>query len=357
MKSYCKGLVLDEARFVSAIGEWRGSQSGRKNWHRVEQEHGSARALAARLAEEVRERRLMTRPIARHLEVDPSSGKVRDIGIASVKQQVLDYAVIGALMPMFERHIGRWQMAGIRGRGQLRAALAVRRWARRRDAAWFAQLDIRKFYPSVPHSVVMGLLRKYVRSDDVLYTTSYLLSTYGDGVGLNIGSALSIWLGNWLLSFAYHHLESLGKVRRGRRVSLVTHQVWYLDDHVVWARSKRDLKVAVRSLVRFVGERLGVSHKPWKPCLTAREPVNLCGYPTTPVRVRMRGRTFLRARRAFRRFLRRPGLSLARRVISYWGFVRHADARRFAEREMVPLAVSRARRLVSTTDRGSCQCA
>ena len=66
MKSYCKGLRIDEALVVSAYESWLDSKAGKKNAWRVPQEHGSASALIAEIVREVETRSLTFRPIKRY---------------------------------------------------------------------------------------------------------------------------------------------------------------------------------------------------------------------------------------------------------------------------------------------------
>lgn len=349
MKSYCKGLAMDRAHFARAYEAWRRGESGRRNAWRVERDHGSAGALVGELAEEVRERRLSLEPIRRYERTEPTNGKVRTIGIESVKQQVLDYAVVLALRPMLDARVGRWQVAGVPGRGQLAARDAMRRWVR--EGGYHAKADVRKCYPSISADVVMRILRKYVRSDDVLYCAGALLATYGGG--LEIGSYFSLCMANLVLSFAYHHVEGLHKVRRGRRVALVTHQLWHMDDALLTSRSKRDLRVAMRSLERYMRDELGLSLKGWKVSRTSdAEPLDMGGFRVRRRRTTLRARLFLRARRAFARFRRRRTLRLAYRVVSYWGWLAHADCDGYIRRNGLGGLFRSARGVVSRAGRG-----
>lgn len=58
-------------------------------------------------------------PIRYQMRRDNCSGKLRKIGLASIKQQVYDHIVVKACMGMFMNKIGQYQCASIRGRGQV----------------------------------------------------------------------------------------------------------------------------------------------------------------------------------------------------------------------------------------------
>lgn len=323
MKSYCKGLVMDRAHIARAYDEWCHAKAGHKNAWRVPKEHGSADALIDELVREIDGRRLRLRPIKRYEHRESTNGKVRTIGVESVKQQVLDYAIVLALEPMLVAKIGNWQVAGIKGKGQKACKHAMRKWVH--EGGYHVKLDIKQCYPSISHKVVRDIMRKYVRSTDVLYCVDAILDTYGEG--LEIGSYFSLQMANLVISFGYHHLEGLGKQRRGKWAPLITHQLWHMDDGLILAKDKRNLKMAVRSLVRYMHDEFGLSFKAWKVATTDEiEPLDMGGFVVRCDRCTLRAPIFKRAKRAFARFRKRRTLRLAYRVVSYWGWLASTDS-------------------------------
>lgn len=345
LKSYCKGLVITRGDVAAAYEKWRRALAGHKNAWRVEAEHGSADALIDELAREISQRSLTLRPIHRYERVEPTNGKRRIIGVESVKQQVLDYAVIGALEPFLSAKIGYWQVAGVPGKGQASCRRALRKWVR--EGGYHVKIDVKQCYPSISHEVVRKIMHKYVRSADILYCVDAILATYDMG-GLEIGSYFSLQVANLVLSFAYHHIDGLCKERRGKSVRLISHQIWHMDDGLILGRDKRNLRMAVRSLVRYMRDELGLTIKPWKIARTGEEePLDLGGFVVRPSRTTMRAGTFIRAKRAFRRFARHHSLRLARRICSYWGLLKHTDSDGFIARNNIYKLLRLARAIVS----------
>lgn len=355
MKSYCKGLVIDEGHVRAAFDAWANGESGRKNRHRVTEEHGSESALIDEIFREIRGRSLRFRPIHRYRRVEPTNGKVRVIGVESVKQQVVDYLAVTLLEPLYQAKVGYYQVASVKGKGQRLCRRSLRRWVR--GSKYHVKLDIRQCYPSTSHQVVYGIYSRYVRSDDVLYVISALLGTYTMG-GLEIGSYFSLRSMQLVLSFGYHHVESLGRRRRGRWVPHVRHQIWHMDDVLLISNNKSALKSAARSLAGMMESTLGLSVKSWKlGVVSEREPLDLGGWVVRPSsrhrgsRVTLRGGTFLRATRAYRSFEVRPTLRHATRCASYWGHMAHADCEGAIMRRNIRQAFARARHLVSAHDK------
>ncbi len=344
MRSYCKGLRIDETLIARAYEAWLRAPAGRKNAWRVEDEYGSADALIAEIEREIAGRCLTLRPIKRYRHREPTNGKLRVIGVESVKQQVCDYVALEALRPLLAAKVGFWQVSSVKGKGQLMAAHAVHRWSQ--EGGYYVHMDVRKCYPSIKPDVVRRVLRRYVRSPDALYLCGALLSTYGNG--LEIGSYFSLRMAQFVLSFGYHAVEGMGKVRRGRRMPLVTHQLWYADDIYLFSRDKRDLRSAARQLQRLLLRDFGLHLKPWKICrVSDQEPVDVLGFTVRTNRTTLRSTLFLRCRRAFRRYRRSPTLKGARRVASYWGWLKHTDSTRLVETNGFRQVIKQARRHVS----------
>lgn len=349
MRSYCKGLRIGRAEVLSAYRMWESKQAGKKNSWRVVREYGGADALVDEIASEIAARSLSFPPVARRERHEPTNGKLRVICVESCKQQVCDYLAVECMAPLLDARIGYYQVGSVDGKGQVFAMAALRRWAH--GGGYFVKSDVVKCYPSIKPDLVMRVLRRYVRSPDVLYLCGALLATYGDG--LDIGSYFSLKMSQLVLSFAYHHVEGLAKVRRGRSVSLVEHQLWNMDDMVLMSHDKRDLKRAVRSMEAYMTGELGLAIKPWKVCdLDAGEGIDMCGYVVRRDRVTVRKRLFIRGSRAFRRFDRRRTPRMARRCCSYWGWIKHSDSERFRQRRGIDREQAIARRIVSQSDRG-----
>lgn len=347
MKTYCKNLVVDEAIVARAYDRWRHNEAGRKNAWRVPREHGSVEALCAEIAREMNDGTLAFAP----LKTVPRNedGKVREIGVEPVKQQVCGYVVDLALEEMWNARVGYWQISRP-GFGQFRAAGSVQRWMR--QCGYHVHLDIRKCYDSIRCESVERMLAKHVRCEAVVEGAGAIMRSYPDG-HLMIGSYFSLRMAHLVLSYGYHHVEGLGKVRRGKRRALVAHQLWYVDDVWLFGDDKRDLKAAARSLGRYMGDEFGLRLKPWKVCRCGeQEPADVAGVVVRPSCVTVRDKTFLRARRALMRCRRKPrDTHLARRALSYDGWLKNTDCQGFRMRHGVPRTLRRAKRTVSAQDK------
>lgn len=348
MKSYCKGLLIDRNIISDAYKLWRENESGKKNSWRVYKEYGSEYALIDEIYNEIRDRELRFRPLKKSTIIDPSNGKEREIAVASIKQQVCDYVCVSCMQDFLKARMGFYQTANEKGKGLEMCRNTIRKWSK--EDAYFIKADIRKCYPSIKTTLVLDILYKYIKSNDVLYVCQVILNTY-DG-GLEIGSYFSLKMAQLVLSFPYHFIEDLHKDRRGERKMLVTHQIWHMDDMIIISRDKRDLKMAMRKLEKYVREELGLEFKPWKVSrISHDEPLDIGGWRAFDGHVTIRRNLFLRAMRAFRRFNRHPSVKRAHRVISYWGWLKHGDCYEVIENMHMEDTFNNARNMISAHQR------
>lgn len=322
MKTYCKNLTIDMTLVREALSAWKRAESGHINGWRIYKEYGSEELLILELGREIRNRTLSFEPIKYRSRREPRNGKLRTLGQESVKQQIADYLAVLCLNDLINAKLGFYQVSSIKGKGILFGAKTIKKWCR--DGGYWVHLDIKKCYSNIRHEDVMAVLRKYVRSEDVLYLCESLLNTYGNG--LNIGSYFSLKISQLILSFGYHHVERLASYRRGNRRALVTHQLWYADDIYLFSNDKRNLKKALKCLITYMRINFGLSFHNWKISRVDDEGISAMSFVCGPERMTIKPKLFLRIKRAFQKFDENPNIHNARRVCSYWGMLKHSDS-------------------------------
>lgn len=354
--------VTDPAFVRECIDACLKGKGHRRDARRFIERHPGLDRFAREVADDIRTGEFHLPPITYHRHVEPISGKVRIIGRETIEHQIHDYVAARALMPLFHAKIGRWQTASIPGRGINDARKAIRKWVKERDSRVFVKLDVVKCYPSIDRAVLKTMLAHDVGDRRLLRLVFTLVDQYRGDRGLNIGSYLSQWLANYYLSAAWHYAEgSLSAVRRSRRRQgeeirrrLVTHVLFYADDILLIGRSKRDLTIAVKRLRGFLRDRLHLEiHPTWNVKHIGAEPIDMVGYTFRPGRTGVRPAIFLRAERAYSRAAKRPmTMAMARKCISYYGWLYHSDSVTFRRRHDIDRIFHQARHVVSAAKTG-----
>lgn len=345
MKSYCKQLRITHEVVYKAYEKWLSGDSGRKNAWRIKEEYGSIHNLVDEIIYEIDNRELRFRPIRYTLRRERGRGKERCIGQESVKQQIVDYIVLYCLDDFYNKKIGFYQVASVKGKGPLFGARQVQKWIQGDDAPIYAHCDIKKCYESFDKEAIYHFYKKYIHSRDLMYVISCLLKSYKNG--LSIGSAFSLKTSQLMLSFAYHKVEEIHWYRRGVSHKSVTHQIWYADDFYLFSTNKRELKKAIRQVAIFLCDNFGLFVKPWKISRTDSEPVDFAGFVIRKDRITVRDETYLRVRRTYTRYQAKPTLKRARSVCSYWGYFKHTDSKTTVDKHGYGSIFRNAKHLVS----------
>lgn len=260
-------------------------------------------------------------------KVDGSSGKIRRIGIQNIKQQIYDYIAVEGLQPFIKR-IGEYQYASIEGRGTTKGKEVISHWIRNKNMRYFVKLDVRKCFESIDHEKLMEFLKRHIRNEPLLDLIDLLIGSFERG--LSIGSYLSQYLCNLYMSIIYHEIvENMYRIRSGKkRINLVRHCLIYMDDILMIGSRKRDMEKAVRLTVRKAAE-MGLEIKlTYQVRQIDGNNIDMLGYKIYRTHTEIRGRTYLRVRRAFRRAQKHLTEVIAKKCLSYNGYLKHTDSKR-----------------------------
>lgn len=125
-----------------------------------------------------------------------------------------------------------------------------------------------------------------------------------------------------------------GKKRGCKRVNLVRHVQFYMDDILLLGTSAKDMNAAAKRVIAKAAA-MGLEIKPdWRVFRIADTRkdrggfIDMMGFRFYRKYITIRSRVFLRLRRAFLRARRRQVLCLraAQRCIAYFGFVLHTSS-------------------------------
>ena len=178
--------------------------------------------------------------------------KVRVICAASFPERVLHHAIMNICEPVLERYAVHDSYACRTGKGMHAAVLRAQAFTRR--CSWYLKLDIRQYFASIDHAVVMRLLERRIKDRAVMRLIQDILNTYcvEPGRGLPIGNLLSQHLANFYLGHLDHWIKETLHVRG---------YVRYMDDFVLWEHDKSTLKSQLEVIRSFLLSELKLDLK------------------------------------------------------------------------------------------------
>lgn len=213
--------------------------------------------------------------------------KERVICAAPFCDRVAHHALMNRCHDVFEAYQIHDSYACRTGKGTHRAVLRARAFAGRFSHC--LKLDVRRFFDSIDHEVLRGLLRRRFKDRRVLEIFDAIIGSYetAPGKGVPIGNLTSQYFANHYLGTLDHFVKE--KLRcRG--------YVRYMDDFLLFHDEPGPLKTWLREVSAFVEGELRVSLKP--PCLVPLpRGVTFLGFRVFPGRVTLSRRSRLRFHR------------------------------------------------------------
>ena len=293
------------------------------------------------IRQEIIYRSYVVKPIHYQTKIDGNSGKIRQIGIQDVKQQLYDYIAAYGLWELFTAKIGYYQCSALENKGQIFGVKALKKWVDDHHIRYAIQSDIRHFYDTIDIDVLKDMLRRDVKNEPLLHLTFFLIDTFDKG--LAIGSYLSQLLACYYLSLAYHYVtEQCYRIRKHKdgtqsRVNLVEHALWFADDCILLGSNLKDLKKAHKLYAQFCDGKLHIEVKPNVKIIDLQtEYIDMMGYKVSRKNVTIRSSDFIRLRRNQKRVESYHDyyipLHEARGFSSRSGALMHSDSKHYCKR-------------------------
>lgn len=212
--------------------------------------------------------------------------KQRVICAAQFRDRVLFHAIMRVCHSIFDDYQIYDSYASRPGKGTYKALERAQHYCR--CYRWFAKLDMKKYFDSIDHNVMMHQLAGLIKDHVLLDYFSRLLASYevSAGKGVPIGNLTSQYFANHYLSPADHYAKEILKVKGFVR---------YMDDVLFFDNDKELLKRQVALYIRCVERELLLAVHPSVLNRTAMG-VPFLGYVAFGDNLRLNGRSMRRLR-------------------------------------------------------------
>lgn len=144
--------------------------------------------------------------------------------------RIVQHAVMNVVSPIWDRMFIENSYACRTGKGQHAGSTRAMQFTMRNK--YCLQCDVSKFYPSIHHATVMGIIEQKIKDKKVLVFFDELVNSMPGECNVPIGNYTSQWLGNLYLN----QLDQLMKHRYH-----VRDYIRYCDDFLLFSNSKSRL--------------------------------------------------------------------------------------------------------------------
>lgn len=191
-----------------------------------------------------------------------SDPKPRNIHKASVRDRVLHRALYRILYPFFDRTFISDSYSCRYDKATYKAIDKFRKFfykisENNKKTIWVLKCDIRKFFASIDHNTLKGILKSYVPDNNISSLLWVIIDSFSvrTGTGLPLGNLTSQLFVNIYMNefdqFIKHKLK-------------VKYYVRYADDFIIMSQDKSWLEEMLPKIADFLSERLKLNIHPDK---------------------------------------------------------------------------------------------
>lgn len=230
--------------------------------------------------------------------------------------RIAHHAIMNILEPIMVAHFTTDTYSCIKNRGIHKLANKLKESIKDIEGTRYClKLDIKKFYPSIDHDVLKGLLQKKFKDEDLLWLLFEIIES---APGLPIGNYLSQYLANYYLSNLDHWIKEELRMK---------HYFRYADDLVLLSNSKVQLHQIRIEIDSYLAENLNLEMKDnWQVFPVDARGIDYVGYVFFHSHTRIRKGI---KQRMARKLLKNPD---HKSRSSYLGWLSHCDARNLTKR-------------------------
>ena len=253
--------VISERNLQAAFwAVWRNEGAAGVDGQTVAQFSEQEQAQLAKLREELRSKGYRRHPARRVWIPKPGSSEKRPLGIPAVRDRTVEGALKNVLEPIFEHEFAEHSYGFRPGRGCGDAVKRVEELLSQ-QYVWCVELDYKGYFDSIPHTSLLGLVKRRIVDGSVLALLEQCLKA---GVleqmkdwqptesGTPQGAVISPLLANLYLNPLDHLMAQQG-----------WEMVRYADDLVVLCRTREEAERALAYLRQW-SEAAGLTLHPTK---------------------------------------------------------------------------------------------
>lgn len=286
---------------------------------------------------------------------DGISRKKRIILVPAHDEQVVHHMIVNVLKPIFMKSLYEHSYGSIPGRGSHLAKKHIEKWIKRdpKNTKYCLQMDVRKYFDSVPHDILKAKLSKIIKDKKFLDLLFTIIDV--QPIGIPLGFYTSQWLANFYLTELDHYIKEQ---------LCATYFVRYMDDMVIFGANKRTLHKLQKLISNYLETQLGLKMKStWqvfkieyedKQGKTHGRPLDFMGFKFYRNRTTLRRKIMLRASRKARKIAKKIIITIydCRQMLAYAGWIAVTNVHSFYVLWIKPYVnLSLLRRQISIYDR------
>jgi len=168
--------------------------------------------------------------------------------------RIVHHAVMNVIQPIWDNVFIYDLYSAIPGKGLHKGVSKLRHFMENNENTRYClKFDIRNFYQSVNHDVLIGLVKRKIKCKDTLWLLEDIIRSQGGGTNIPIGNYLSQYFGNIYLNWFDHWLKEEKQMK---------YYIRYCDDGVILHKSKEVLNDLLEEIEIYFKDNLQLDLNP-----------------------------------------------------------------------------------------------
>ena len=159
--------------------------------------------------------------------------------------RIVQHALINVLEPLFVKLFIKDTYACIKGKGIHLGSKRTMEFVRKNK--FCLKMDIKKFYPSINHKILLEILHRKIGDKKILRIIDDIVHSIPCETNVPIGNLTSQWFGNLYMNELDTFVKHKLKIRCYLR---------YCDDFCLFSNDKQQLNDAKHQIIKFLDEKL-----------------------------------------------------------------------------------------------------
>jgi len=225
--------------------------------------------------------------------------------------RIVHHAILNVLEPVWMKVFTADTYSCIKERGIHGAANRLKKALKEADStAYCLKTDIKKYYPSINHSVLKQIIRKKIKDPDLLWLLDEIIES---AEGVPIGNYTSQYFANLYLAYFDHWVKEELKVKYYFR---------YADDMIFLAADKPTLHTTLARVNQYLQNNLKLELKSnYQVFPVKARGIDFVGYRFYHTHVLLRKSI----KQRFARAVAKKGTSVQTHA-AYWGWTKHCNS-------------------------------